>query len=79
VWRELNDPSARPTPQTTVSALLYQLRVDGLGAHPNCRHRLAELSTEQLRELMAALIRTRPRFAAVTDELLIALDRIGRR
>jgi hypothetical protein len=81
VWRELNDPSARSTPQTTVNALLYQLRVDGLGAfeHPNCRHRLAELSTEQLRELMAALIRTRPRFAPVTDELLIALDRIGRR
>ena len=40
---------------------------------------LAELSTEQLRELMAALIRARPRCAAATDELLIALDRIGRR
>jgi hypothetical protein len=80
VWRELNDPGARPTPQTTVNALLYQLRMDGLGAfeHPNCRRRLAELSTEQLRELMAALIRVRRRCAAVTDELLIALDRIGR-
>ena len=46
--------------------------------HPNCRRRLAELSTEQLRELMAALIWVRPRCAALTDELLIALDRIGR-
>jgi hypothetical protein len=57
-----------------------QRRMDGLAAfeHPNCRRRLAELSTQQLRELMAALIRVRPRCAAVTDELLIALDRIGR-
>ena len=80
VWRELNDPGARPTPQTTVNVLFYQLRMDGLAAfeHPNCRRRLAELSTEQLRELMAALIRVSPRCAAVTDELLIALDRIGR-
>ena len=80
VWRELNDSGARPIPQTTVNALLYQLRMDGLAAfeHPNCRRRLAELSTEQLRELMAALIRLRPNCAAVTDELLIALDRIGR-
>jgi hypothetical protein len=74
-------PSARSTPQTTVNALIYQLRMDGLGAfeHPSCGRRLAELSTEQLRELMAALIRARPRCAAVTDELLIALDRIRRR
>jgi hypothetical protein len=80
VWRELNDPGARPIPQTTVNALLYQLRMDGLAAfeHPNCRRRLAELLTEQLRELIAALIRVRPICAAVTDELLIALDRIGR-
>jgi hypothetical protein len=79
VWRELNDPGARPIPQITVSALLYQFRMDGLAAfeHPTCRRRLAELSTEQLRELMAALIRLRPNCAAVTDELLIALDRIG--
>lgn len=80
-WRELNDPGARPTPQTTVDALLYQLRTQGLAAfeYPNCRRRLADLSVEQLREVMAALIRARMRCASVTDELLIALDGIRRR
>jgi hypothetical protein len=78
VWRELNDPGARPTPQTTVNALLYQLRMDGLAAF---EHRTAGAGSPNSRpsncELMAALIRVRPRCAAVTDEL-IALDRIGR-
>jgi hypothetical protein len=78
VWRELNDPRDRPTPRTTVDALLYQLRTDGLAAfeHPSCRRRLAELSAEQLHEVMAALIRVRAKCEAVTDELLIALDGI---
>jgi hypothetical protein len=80
VWREINDPGPRPTTQSTVNALLYQLRMDGLAAfeHPNCRRRLAQLSAEQLRELIAALIRVRAKSAIVTDELLIALDRIRR-
>jgi hypothetical protein len=79
-WCELNDPGARATPQTTVDALLCQLRTDGLAAFedPSCRRRLADLSEGQLREVMAALIRTRTSCAAVTDELLIALDGIRR-
>jgi hypothetical protein len=78
VWHELNDPSTRPAPQTTVNALLYQLRKDGLAAleNPNCRRRLADISDEQLHEVLAALIRARARYAAVTDELLITLDEI---
>lgn len=77
-WREINNPGA--TPQTTADALLYQLRTGGLAAFecPSCRRRLADLSAEQLREVIAALIRVRPRCAAVTDELLIALDEIRR-
>jgi hypothetical protein len=68
-------------PQSTLDALNYELRSHGLAAleHPNCRHRLTEVSPEQLRELMTALIRVRAECAAVTDELLIALDRIRRR
>jgi hypothetical protein len=77
-WYELNrGDCAAPA---TVESLFYELRTNGLAAfeQPNCRRRLAELSAEQLRELMAALIRVRPRCAAVSDELLIALDRIRR-
>jgi hypothetical protein len=78
VWHELNDPRTRPAPQTTVNALLYQLRKDGLAAleNPTCRRRLADISDEQLHEVLAALIQARARYAAVTDELLIALDEI---
>jgi hypothetical protein len=49
-------------PQSTLGALNYELRSHGLGAfkRPNCRHRLAEVSAEQLRELMAALTRDVP-------------------
>jgi hypothetical protein len=79
-WRELNEAGGRPAPQSTADALLYQLRTHGLAAFhdPSCRCRLADLSVEQLREVMAALIRVRARFTGVTDELLIALDRIRR-
>jgi hypothetical protein len=77
-WHEINDPNARPAPQAMMNALLYQLRTDGLAAlkNPSCRGRLTDLSDEQLREVLATLIQTRARYATVTDELLIALDRI---
>ena len=79
-WRELNDPGARPAPQVTLDALLYELRTDGVATfeNPSCRRRLADLSDGQLRELLAALIRARTNCAAVTDELLVALDEIRR-
>jgi hypothetical protein len=64
--------------QSTFDALHYELRSWGLAAleHPNCRHRLVELSPEQLRALMVELIRIRSKFTLVTDELLIALDKM---
>jgi hypothetical protein len=80
VWRELNERGDRPAPQATFDALLYELRTLGLAAfkNPSCRRRLADLSDPLLRELLAALIRTRARYPAITDELLIALDEIRR-
>jgi hypothetical protein len=80
VWRELNERGDRPAPQATFDALLYELRTLGVAAfkNPSCRRRLADLSDLQLRELLAALIRTRARYPAITDELLIALDEIRR-
>jgi hypothetical protein len=79
-WRELNERNGRPAPQVTLDALLYELRTEGLAAleNPSCRRRLADLSDGQLRDLMAALIRARTNCAAVTDELLVALDEIRR-
>jgi hypothetical protein len=80
VWRKLNEHGDRPAPQVTFDALIYELRMDGLAAleKPNCRRRLADLSDDQLREVLAALIRARTNCAAVTDELLVALDEIRR-
>jgi hypothetical protein len=80
VWRELNERGDQPAPQVTVDALICKLRTDGLAGleKPNCRRRLADLSDDQLREVLAALIRARTNCAAVTDELLVALDEIRR-
>jgi hypothetical protein len=65
---------------STVDALLHQLRTGGLAAlkDPSCRARLTELSDAQLRDVLGRLIRIRGKFAAVTDDLIIALDEIRR-
>src|SRR5262249_18471489 len=44
---------------STVEAVVYELRTHGLAQlkKPNCQRRLGELSPEQLREVMARLIR----------------------
>jgi hypothetical protein len=78
-WAVLNRRRV-DAPRATVEALLYELRTHGLDAFesPNCRRRVVEFSADQLSEVMAALIRVRAGCAAVTDELLIALDRIRR-
>jgi hypothetical protein len=65
---------------TTVEAVMYELRSDGLAAlnAPNCRRRLSELSREQFDEVIARLIkiRGRPYCPGITDELFLALDRM---
>jgi hypothetical protein len=65
-------------PEPTFQASLYELRTHGLPelGKPNCRRRLADLSSKQLRELIAALIRLRPRHSAINDDLFIALDEL---
>jgi hypothetical protein len=62
-------------PRSTYDAALYELRTYGLQqlVNSNCRHRLADLSTLQMRELIAALIRLRPQYSSITDELLLKL------
>jgi len=43
LWNALNDPHRRPTPQTTIEAILYCVRERGLGAlkEPETVERLA--------------------------------------
>ncbi len=59
-------------PRVTYDALLYELRTNGIAqlAKPHCRGRLADLSTEQVRELFDALIRLKPKYPAITDDLI---------
>jgi hypothetical protein len=61
--------------QATCDAILYELRTYGISqlAKPDCRRRLFDLSTEQVRELIAALMRLRPKYPAITDDLLLKL------
>jgi hypothetical protein len=59
--------------QSTYDAVFYELRTYGLAqlAQANCRRRLADLSTVQVRELIAALIRIRPQYpTTITDDLI---------
>jgi hypothetical protein len=60
---------------STVEALMYELRTLGLAAlaGPNCRRRLASLSTAQLREVIGRLMQLRPLYPAITDDLLLKL------
>jgi len=60
---------------TTIEALMYELRTLGLAAlaGSNCRRRLAELNRAQLQDIIRRLIRLRPGYPAVTDELLFQL------
>jgi hypothetical protein len=70
-----DDPRRHGAPQSTFDALLYELRTHGISqfANPNCRRRLADLSSHQVRELIAALMRLRPKYSAITDDLLLKL------
>jgi hypothetical protein len=67
-------------PQTTVEAVMYELREDGLAALkvPNCQRRLIDLCPEQLDGVIGRLIKLRPKYPEITDELLAVLDEMRR-
>jgi hypothetical protein len=54
---------------------LYELRTHGLAQlnESNCRRHLFDLTTDQVRELIAALMRLRSAYPTITDELLLKL------
>src|SRR5438034_7055844 len=41
--------------------------------HPNCLRRLDDVSTAQLREVLSRLIKLRPKYLVITDDLLLKL------
>jgi hypothetical protein len=60
---------------STIEALMFCLRERGEAAftEPDHRRRLAELSSTQLREVIARLIAGRSRYPAISDDLLFSL------
>jgi hypothetical protein len=70
--RPVRPPQA---PRVTLDALIYELRTHGLPqlGKANCRRRLGDLSTRQMRELIASLMRLRPKYSAITNELILKL------
>lgn len=61
---------------STIEALMMGLRERGTAAlkEPKVQRRLGELSAEQLREVIARLIKLRPQCRAIRDELLLQLE-----
>jgi len=65
-------------PPTTLEAVMYELRTDGIAAlkQSNCRRRLSELSAKQFEEIIGRLIRLRGHSycPGITNDLFLALD-----
>jgi hypothetical protein len=75
LWDALNSQHRHGpprAPQSIYDALLYELRTFGIKQlhNPHCLQRLGDLSTDQVRNLVEALIRLQPRFPAITDQLI---------
>jgi hypothetical protein len=70
-------PRSLRAAESTVEALMYALRQGGTAAlaERDTRSRLAELSTMQVREVIARLIVLCPRYQAITDELIFLLGK----
>jgi hypothetical protein len=65
-------------PKATYDAAVYELRTYGLSQlkNTNCQRRLADLSTAQLKNLIASLQQRRGQYPNVCDELLATLATI---
>ena len=83
-WKRLDRaaPIARQArrweaPASTYEAALYALRTRGIAAfaEPRLRQRLAELSADQMRELVAALTRLRPQCPSISEALMSELGK----
>jgi hypothetical protein len=72
---EIKPERLKQARQSTFDALLWELREYGVArlARPQCQRRLAELSTDQMRALIAALMRLRSRYPIILLKLGDAL------
>jgi hypothetical protein len=68
-------------PESTYEAIMYSLERRGIGAlrEPDTRHRLADLSREQIRQAVARLRRQQARgmYPAITNALITLLTRLS--
>jgi hypothetical protein len=66
-------PDGMMAAPTTVEAVMHSLRERGEAAmaEPACQRRLAELSAGQVRDVIERLGRLRPKYPAITDNLLV--------
>ena len=62
-------------PNSTVEALVFELRTDGIAAlnDSSCLRRIDDVSTAQLREVFGRLIKLRPKYPFITDDLLLKI------
>jgi hypothetical protein len=71
LWRELNSAHlGGRAADSTVEAVAYALRTDGVSALAANRERLAELSEQQLRDVVVRLRRAQPAYPVIADQLL---------
>lgn len=63
---------------TTVEAVMYSLRERGKAAmtESDCKRRLSDLSPVQVQNVIERLHRLRPKYPAITDDLLLMLAAI---
>jgi hypothetical protein len=63
---------------TTAEALTYSLRERGEAAliEPCCQHRLSDLSTEQVREVIQRLDRLQSKYPKITNQLLLTFGEL---
>ena len=75
-WHEIKRPTDRAA-ASTVEALMLALRERGAAAlaEPECQKRLANISTAQMRDVLARLMALRPSYPAIDDELLFLLGK----
>jgi hypothetical protein len=75
-WREINHSADRAA-ASTVEALVLALRERAAAdlAEPECQRRLANLSTAQMRDILARLMALRSNYPAIDDELLFLLGK----
>jgi hypothetical protein len=68
----------RRAAETTVEAVRYELRTSGIAplARPRTQIRLADFNAQQITEMVASLRRMLPRYPAITEELITAIEEL---